>query len=205
MRIHQDTQVVASHFDLQKQFPNVSLPREPQDLPELGYFFVHDTYFPEAGWGQSVVTGAPELVEGQWRYSKVVENTSLETLRKEVQDAVTAKRKEVMAGGITMPDDSIIGTDDTDQARVTSVVANAQYVGLSDEDTVDFKATSGFVTITVAEVKAVAGVIGRFVQGCFTAERNHYNAVALLETREELENYLNVSLKSGWPEGAMGA
>lgn len=202
MRIHQETKEVVSHYELQQRNPNISLPREPMDLEEMGYYFIHDNYFPEPEWGETIVTGEPEFVDGKWRYSKNVVQTDLEVLRKEVLDAATEKRKKVMAGGVDLGDGSIIGTDDTDQARVTSVVANAQFVGLTDTDTVDFKAESGWKTITVGEVKTIAGIIGRFVQACFTAERAHHNAILDLTTREELAIYKDSYLLNGWPQSS---
>lgn len=121
----------------------------------------------------------------------------LEDLRAQVQQAATDKRWQVMTGGITLPGGIEVGTDIDDQNRITSVVANAALAGLTDADEVDFKATSGWVRITIAQIKAIAGAIGQFVQACYTAERAHHDAIALLETREELNGY---DVNAGWPD-----
>lgn len=120
----------------------------------------------------------------------------LEELRAQVQQAATDKRWEVMTGGITLPGGIEVGTTIDDQNRITSVVANAALAGLTDADEVDFKATSGWVRITIAQIKAIAGAIGQFVQACYTAERAHHDAIALLETVQELREY---DVNAGWP------
>lgn len=121
----------------------------------------------------------------------------LEELRAQVQQAATDKRWEVMTGGLTLPGGIEVGTTIDDQNRITSVVANAALAGLTDADEVDFKAVSGWVRITIFDVKAIAGAIGQFVQACYTAERAHHEAIAALETREEIAAY---DVTTGWPE-----
>ncbi|GAA5231737.1 DUF4376 domain-containing protein [Verticiella sediminum] len=109
--------------------------------------------------------------------------------------AATAKRWAVMTGGLTLPGGLRVGTAIDDQNRLTSVVANAAHAGLTDADTVDFKATSGWMSITIGEVKAIAGAIGQFVQACYSAERAHHDAIAGL-TEAELAGY---DIGAGWP------
>lgn len=126
-----------------------------------------------------------------------LEPPTVEELRQAKLDAVTAKRWDVMTGGLTLPSGVVVGTDVDDQNRITSVVANASLAGLTDADTVDFKAASGWVSLTIGEIKAVAGVIGQFVQACFSSERTHHEAVGLLETAEDITNY---PIEQGWPD-----
>ncbi|NYT81454.1 DUF4376 domain-containing protein [Alcaligenaceae bacterium] len=122
---------------------------------------------------------------------------SIEDLRAQVQQAATDKRWQVMTGGLTLPGGIEVGTTIDDQNRITSVVANAALAGLADADEVDFKATNGWVRITIAQIKAIAGAIGQFVQACYSAERAHHEAIALLETPEEIHDY---DVNSGWPQ-----
>lgn len=125
-----------------------------------------------------------------------VHDIPIEELREAKQEEATAMRWEVMTGGMTLPGGIEVGTDIDDQNRITSVVANAELAGLTDADEVDFKAVSGWARITIAEVKAIAGVIGQFVQACYSAERAHHDAIAELETREEIVLY---DTGQGWP------
>ena len=89
-----------------------------------------------------------------------------------------------------------VGTTIDDQNRITSVVANAALAGLTDADEVDFKTSSGWVRITIGQVKAMAGAIGQFVQACYTAERAHHEAIDLLATPEQINAY---NVNTGWP------
>lgn len=89
-----------------------------------------------------------------------------------------------------------------DQNRITSVIANARLAGL---DSVSFKAASGWVTLTLAELEGVAAAIAMHVQACFNAERAHHEAIDALQQlhaddyqalQQALEAY---DLEQSWP------
>lgn len=113
----------------------------------------------------------------------------------ELKAQATALRWRVMTGGIDI-NGVQVGTTIDDQNRITSVVANAALVGLTDVDEVDFKSASGWIRISIGQVKAIAGAIGQFVQACYTAERTHHEAIDLLVTAQELHAY---DVNAGWP------
>jgi hypothetical protein len=124
---------------------------------------------------------------------------TLEEARQATLDAATDKRWAVMTGGVTLPSGVVVGTTIDDQNRITSVVANAALAGLQDTDEVDFKAASGWVRITIGDIKSIAGVIGQFVQDCYTAERIHHDAIGELpDDRAVIEVY---DVTTGWPSG----
>jgi len=119
-----------------------------------------------------------------------------------IKDAMTQKRWEVETGGITLPTGVHVATGIDDQNRITSVIANARLAGL---DSVSFKAASGWVTLTLAELEGVAAAIAMHVQQCFSAERAHHEAIDALEQlhadhehalQQALEAY---DLEQGWP------
>ena len=62
--------------------------------------------------------------------------------------------------------------------------------------TLDFKAESGWVTLTLAELQGIAAAITAHVQACFTAERVHHEAIDALETMEAAQAY---HVENGWP------
>lgn len=126
-----------------------------------------------------------------------VVDIDIEELRQAKLEAATDMRWQVMTGGMTLPNGVAVGTTIDDQNRITSVVANAELAGLTDADEVDFKAASGWVRITIAQVKQIAGAIGQHVQACYSAERAHHEAIEALETREEVAAY---DVGVGWPE-----
>ena len=116
----------------------------------------------------------------------------VEDVRARLMAAVTELRWVKETGGITLPGGVQVGTATDDQNRITSVIANAQAAGV---ETVDFKASSGWVTLTVAQVQAIAAAIALHVQACFTAERAHHEAIATAAD-DELRGY---DIESGWP------
>ncbi len=119
-----------------------------------------------------------------------------------VKDAITAKRWQIETGGLTLPSGVRVATGIDDQNRITSVIANAELAGVSS---VDFKAASGWVSVTVAELKAVAAAIALHVQRCFTAERAHHEAIDAIAAQHEadpegLQAALQAyDLEQGWP------
>lgn len=106
--------------------------------------------------------------------------------------AATAKRWEVETGGVTLPNGVRVGTGTADQDRITTVIANAALAGVTS---VDFKAQSGWVTLTIPEVQAVAAAVALHVQACFSAERAHHEAIDALP-EGALAGY---DVNAGWP------
>lgn len=193
-----------SERDIRLEFPNTSFPT-PFKAPDV-YAWVFPA--PQPAYDpitHSVREIAPALsakdeYEQQWEVyaldpSAVQDNVDAAKAR--LIQAATDKRWEVMTGGLTLPGGIEVGTAIDDQNRITSVVANAALAGLTDADEVDFKATSGWVRITIAQIKVIAGAIGQFVQDCYTAERVHHEAIALLETPEQINDY---DINLGWPQ-----
>lgn len=109
--------------------------------------------------------------------------------------AVTAKRWESETGGITLPNGTRVLTGKSDQNRITSVIVNAEIAGIQS---VDFKSDSGWVTLSIGEIKGIAAAIGAHVQACFTAERMHHEAIAALDAAG-IETY---DINTGWPVAA---
>lgn len=122
---------------------------------------------------------------------------SIDDLKSKLKDKATNLRWTKMTGGLTLPSGIEVNTTVDDQNRITSVVANANLAGLTDEDEVDFKAASGWVRVTIGQIKSIAGAIGQFVQACYSAERAHHEAIDALDTREDVEAY---DVTVGWPE-----
>lgn len=119
-----------------------------------------------------------------------------------IKAAATQKRWEVETGGITLPTGVSVATGIDDQNRITSVVANAERAGVAE---VDFKAGSGWVRVTVAELQSIAAAIALHVQACFSAERAHHEAIDSLEAahsdnQEALQQALQAyDIEQGWP------
>lgn len=118
-----------------------------------------------------------------------------------LKGVVTRYRWEVETGGITLPTGVHVATGLDDQNRITTVVANARLAGL---DSVKFKAASGWVTLSVAELEGIAAAVARHVQACFSAECAHHqaiDAIALIPGQAERQAALDsYDIGRGWPE-----
>ncbi len=79
-----------------------------------------------------------------------------------------------------------------DQNRISTVLMAGQ---LGDLEEVDFKASSGWVRLTLAQIQGIAAAISTHVQACFTAERAHHEAIDALEDGE-IAAY---DVTTGWP------
>ncbi len=117
---------------------------------------------------------------------------TLEESKDALKKRITAKRWAVETGGVMVGGMRVL-TGIEDQNRITTVVANARRSGLQ---TVDFKAAGAWVTISVADVEAIACAIALHVQASFTAERAHHEAIDALPDLAAVQVY---DVTAGWP------
>ncbi|GAA6121441.1 DUF4376 domain-containing protein [Acidovorax sp. FG27] len=184
--------IIAAH-------PECSFPI-PFELPD-GYAEVQATDRPEHNPATHRVEEiAPEQQGDQWvqrwRVVKLKAAESAELLAAQkaaLTGAATAKRWEVETGGVTFPDGTRVSSTTEDQNRITTVIANAALAGVT---TIDFKAASGWVSLTLAELQGVAAAIALHVQACFSAERAHHKAIEALTTLAQAQAY---DIHGGWP------
>lgn len=113
-------------------------------------------------------------------------------LRQKLKDQVTGKRWEVETGGLTLPNGVKVKTAIDDKNRITTVVVNAKLAGLT---TVNFKADSGWVTMSLTDLESIAGAIALHTDACFTAEMNHHLAIDQLE----YVDLVKYNIATGWP------
>lgn len=117
---------------------------------------------------------------------------TLEQIKQDLITAATTARWEHETGGIVI-EGVRVGTTLDDQNRLSGVLASITLGGL---ERVDFKAQSGWVELTAAQLQGIARAISAHVQACFSAERAHHEAIALIESHELAELY---DLAGGWP------
>jgi hypothetical protein len=67
---------------------------------------------------------------------------------------------------------------------------------------VDFKAASGWVELTLDQLVAIAGAIAEHVQACFSRERALHEAVDAAQSVAELAA---LDIESGWPNSGSAA
>lgn len=118
--------------------------------------------------------------------------TSLPEKQAVLKNLATARRWLHETGGIALPVGVRVGTTIEDQNRITSVITNAALAGA---ESVDFKAASGWVTLSLEEVRGIAAAIAAHVQACFSAERAHHAAIDALD----LLGTQTYDVSIGWP------
>ena len=137
-----------------------------------------------------------ELVGGIYHARYVLTPLPVEQVRADLMDAATSKRWDVMTGGVTLPGGISVGTTVDDQNRVTSVIANAQLAGV---ESMDFKAESGWVTLSLDQVRGIAAAVALHVHACYAAERAHHVAIAAASDAD-LYGY---DINTGWPSNGV--
>ncbi len=148
-----------------------------------------------------VVPLAPEVdAEGNWSHGYEVRAMPAEEIMQALQDdkarliaAATARRWAIETGGMTLADGTRLGTAISDQNRLTAVIANAEIAGMAS---VDFKAASGWLQLTLDDLREIASAMAMHVQACFSAERRHHEAIAALQARSAAATY---DVETGWP------
>lgn len=95
-------------------------------------------------------------------------------------------RFDYETSGVTLDDGTTILTDREFQAQLTSA-----YMALKEglRDSVDWKAPSGWTTVTLEEIKPVATASATHVQPAFTAERRVSEAMAALTDPEAVQSF----------------
>lgn len=176
-----------------------TLPNEMY-MPD-GYAWVEPTGKPEFDQTtHRLVESTPIEVNGVWRqkWSKLL--LTEEEIEQKLNEQKGLLYKQITdfrwmkeSGGVTLPSGIKIASSREDQNRITSVISNAE---LASIESVNFKAASGWVTLTIPEIKAIAASVARHVQACFDNERVHHEAVFALTTLKDVFEY---RYDTGWP------
>jgi len=100
------------------------------------------------------------------------------------------RRYEAEVGGIVLNGMQI----DTDRASQSMLTSAYNFLRIKpDGSTIQFKAASGFVTLTFQQVSAIALAVGGHVQACFAHEAE---LSALIDIAEDPAA---VDIDTGWP------
>ena len=128
---------------------------------------------------------------GEW-LQEPLPAPDLAGVKERLRVAGTACRWSHETGGLTLGGVRV-ATALQDQNRIASVLAAMQ---VAQVDGVDFKADSGWVYLTGAELQGIAAAITAHVQACFSAERAHHEAIDALP---DLSAALAYDVREGWP------
>lgn len=187
-----NNRLIASHPALLAAYPDSgALDNEP-DRNALGLYLVREAPPAYDPLTHTLALDGVELVEGIYHARYTLAPLPVDQVRADLMAAVSAKRWAVETGGLTLPGGATVGTTIDDQNRITSVIANAQLAGVAS---VDFKAQSGWVTLSLEHMRGIAAAIALHVQACFSAERAHHEAIAAASAAD-LYSY---DINAGWP------
>ena len=188
--------IYASHDQLLAAYPGAgALDNEP-GRNVLGLYLVHEQPPAYDPLTHTLALDGVEIVEGVYQARYAVNPLPPAQVRATLLQAVSAKRWAVETGGLVLPGGAVVGTTIDDQNRITSVIANAQLAGVVS---VDFKAQSGWVTLSLEHMRGIAAAIALHVQACFSAERAHHEAIAAASDAD-LYGY---DINTGWPSNGV--
>lgn len=112
--------------------------------------------------------------------------------REKLLAIVASKRYEIETGGLVLPNGVRVGTDREDQAIITGAVSAAQ-LGIAEYD---WKGVDGaWIKLKADEITKIGAAVAMHVQGCFSAERRHCEAIAATPD-DQLDGY---DIDVGWP------
>lgn len=108
-----------------------------------------------------------------------------------LKDQATQRRWEVETGGMIIGGVTV-RTETSDQLRLGNVIK-----GMVENNyaSVPFKAASGWVDLTLAEMEGVFSAVAEHVRQCYLAERAHHLAIDGLTT-ETVDAY---DVNANWP------
>jgi hypothetical protein len=157
-------------------------------------------FFGMARWDQYMVGGQPvdmpprpsEHHTFDYGLRKWVDSRTLAELKDRLTADVADLRWQKETSGIEVDGISISTTREA-RAEFKQLLADAAEASLQ---VVDFKAASGFVTLTVEQMRGIARAITAYVQSQFSAERMHQEAIAALTS---IDAALAYDINAGWP------
>lgn len=128
------------------------------------------------------------LVDGVLVHPTQAVSEDLAEAKRRLRERATALRWEHETGGITVGGVRVL-TGIEDQNRIATALIGAPA-------TLDFKAESGWVTLTLADLQGIADAITTHVQACFSAERAHHEEIGRISSMEAAKAY---DVDAGWP------
>lgn len=153
--------------------------RNGHTLPEgvTFIFDIEDSRIPSSQpWSTPDVYGTVEGNVPQ-HCQEIDEESFWNIFKQEILDRAQKKRKQVELGGIYVGD-VFIKTDEDDQNKISRVIERSEDAGIAE---VSFKAASGFINISIEDLRGIAISIAHHVQDCFSWEASIVQAVGDLE------------------------
>lgn len=138
---------------------------------------------------------APEPVPAPESEPEVAEpEPTVEELKIQLKDQIDWQRKLHESSGIVIEGGHVIGTLISDQNRINTTITTAALAGI---DNFKFQASSGWVEMTLDQLREISKLIAHHVQDCFEAAYNHHMAIDAIDDIDALKAY---DVTKNWPE-----
>lgn len=141
----------------------------------------------------------PDNDKQGWFVQRMRVYSLVDYAKKNAKEVITSTRWGYETGGITLEDGSMVLTGLDDQNRIASAITGVQAaktVG-TPMTTVDFKGPSGWTTIPVEQLEAIASLVAHHVQACFTREKQLHE---LIDAAITVEAIRAIKIDAGWPQ-----
>lgn len=174
-------------------------PYDPEAAFAKGFARVEYMNYPKPDPMYYEVKAKPELTKmSEDRYVQEFDiiGLPLHDVSQVVKAKVTDKRWAVETGGITLPTGVKVLTGIEDQNRVATSIQGMEAAGLNE---IDFKSSSGWVKLTLGELKAISVAITMHVEGCFARECELHKMCDAAKTVEDLKDIAENAINVGWP------
>lgn len=119
---------------------------------------------------------------------------NLDAARDERRAEAAAIRWNHEIAGVVMPDGLRVLTNHDAQVRLSSLMQSARDAGL---ESVNFKAESGFVTLSFDRLLEVSRAVTNHVQACYARE---HELNRLIDEASDFTALAEINLDDGWPE-----
>ena len=162
-------------------------------LPALGIFPILEILPEFDGRYYHPVPGEVAEEGGEYVRRHTAQPLPLAFVRAAKKEDATDLRWQRETGGISLPDGTRILTAVEDQNRIATAIQGMRDKGLTE---VDFKAATGWVTLTLEQIVVIAGLVTAHVQACFSRERALHEAI---DACADLNALNAIDLDAGWP------
>lgn len=167
----------------------------PPDIPGklvLQEIAPADSYWNGTGFVPLGAPGSPYETY-DWPTHSWVDLRTLADRKRALMVLATSRRYEAETAGIILADGTEIKTAPEDRARLGFPLANPMR---PRETLIDFKAASGWTAIPLSALESIADSVDQYIQECFSTERQHHEAIAVLHTEASAADY---DINLNWP------
>lgn len=160
-------------------------------LAEFGYQVVQEVAAPASSPFVRVESGALVLIDGVWTQTWNQVPTPVADAQTQLLGSLATTRYEAQIAPVTI-NGVAVSADSTSLLMLKSAI---DYLNGSTTATVNFKAISGWATVSLSQLQELATAINAQIQTCFANEYVHTQAILKLDTIDALSTY---DLTTGW-------